>query len=156
MSSFPSCLGVAALLLAGSACGGAPPPGAPIPESRQGTFRFLERVEGSSPEILLEGELTVGPDTVLVDVNRGLCQPPLQPDTQNFRYRCGELTLSFDRRNPTQRASYTVRGRGFEVRRVCRRTAPGSDGRPVCVQFGQELVEAERTFTGRLRPIPAT
>jgi hypothetical protein len=111
-------------------------------------------VEGSSPEILLEGELTVGPDTVLVDVNSGLCQPALQPDTQNFRYRCGDLALTFDRRNPTQRASYTVRGRGFEMRRVCRQTATGSDGRPVCVQFGQELVETERTFTGRLRPIP--
>lgn len=145
-----------ALLLACGACGSAPPPGAPLPESRQGTFRFVERVEGSSPEILVEGEVTVRADTVEVRVNTGLCQPALVADSQEFRFRCGELALAFDRRNPVQRASYAVEGRGFEVQRVCRRTATGSDGRPVCVEYGRELVEVEKIFTGRLRPIPLT
>lgn len=145
-----------ALLLASAACGSAPPPGAPIPESRQGTFRFVERVEGSSPEILVEGEVSVRADTVLVSVNTGLCQPALVTNSQEFRVRCGELALSFDRRNPAQRASYAVQGRGFEMQRVCRRTTTASNGRPVCIEFGQELVEVERTFIGRLRPIPQT
>jgi hypothetical protein len=152
--SNPWSLAFSALLLTCSACGSAPRPGAPIPESRQGTFRFMERVEGSSPEILVEGEVSVFADTVEVRVNTGLCQPALVANSQEFRFRCGELALSFDRRNPAQRANYAVQGRGFEVQRVCRRTATGSDGRPVCIEYGRELVEVERTFTGRLRPIP--
>lgn len=144
------------LLVSAAACGPSTVPSfTPIPVDRQGTFRFLERVMGSTPEILIEGELSVQSDTLLVSINSGNCQPSAVPSTQSFVFRCGDLTLAFDRQNPVQRSSYSVRGTAIEMERVCRRSGRNAAGQTVCLEYGTQRNEVRRTFGGALRPIPA-
>lgn len=128
----------------------------PIPESQHGTFRFSDRVNAAMPMIVVEGEFTVRADTILVEVTTGNCQPVIPPSTQSYGFRCGQVSLTFDRRNPLQRATYSVQGTAMEMRRVCVRFVPNSSGQQVCVQYGQESVQVVRNFGGRIRPIPTT
>lgn len=143
------------LLAAGLAgCNSTVPVLRPTPESQHGNFRFSDRVSQASPTIIVEGEFTVQADTILVSVSTGICQPVVPPSTQSYRFRCGEMTLSFDRRNPLQRSSYSVQGTGMVQQRVCVRFVPNSSGQQVCVQYGTETVQVVQQFGGTIRPIP--
>lgn len=126
----------------------------PIPVSQHGTFRFTDRVSDASPTITVEGEFVVQADTILPGVTAGFCQPVIPPSTQAFNFRCGNVSLSFDRLNPLQRATYAVQGTAMELQRVCRRFVPNQFGQQVCVQYGTESVQVVRVFGGRIRPIP--
>jgi len=126
----------------------------PTPVSQHGTFRFTDRVNAASPMIVVEGEFTVRADTIIATVTSGNCQPVIPPSTQAYNIRCGQVQLSFDRRNPLQRAGYSVQGTAMVPQRVCVRFVPNSSGQQVCVQYGTETVQVVRQFTGTIRPIP--
>lgn len=128
----------------------------PIPESQHGSYRFIDRVNTASPTIVVEGEFTVRADTIIATVTSGNCQPVIPPSTQAYNIRCGQVQLSFDRRNPLQRAGYSVQGTAMVQQRVCVRFVPNSSGQQVCVQYGTETVQVVRQFTGTIRPIPAS
>lgn len=143
-----ACLGLIA------ACGSSVHLTRPIPVSQHGTFRFTDRVSNATPSITIEGEFTIQADTIRPGVTSGFCQPVIPPSTQFFHFRCGAVSLSFDRENPLQRATYSVQGTAMEVRRICVRFGTNAAGQQVCTQFGQESVQVERNFGGRIRPIP--
>ncbi len=126
----------------------------PIPESQFGTYRFTDRVSAASPTIVVEGEFTIQADTIVAGVTLGSCQPMIPPSTQSFNFRCGQVSLSFDRRNPLQRATYSVEGTAIELQRVCVRFTVNQSGQQICVQYGNERVQVARNFGGRIRPIP--
>ena len=126
----------------------------PIPVSQHGTFRFSDRVYEASPSIVVEGEFTVRADTIMAEVTSGNCQPIIPASTQSYGFRCGQVSLSFDRRNPLQRANYSVQGTAMVSQRVCKRYVTNTSGQQVCVEFGQETVQVVRNFGGRIRPIP--
>ncbi|MDZ4675379.1 MAG: hypothetical protein SGI84_13055 [Gemmatimonadota bacterium] len=125
-----------------------------IPDSQHGSFRFSDRISQASPTIIVEGEFTVQADTIIVGVSTGICQPIIPPSTQSYRYRCGQMTLSFDRRNPLQRASYSVEGTAMETVRVCLRYTTNPNGQTICAAYGQETQQVVRVFGGTIRPIP--
>lgn len=137
-----------------AACNSAVPILRPIPDNQHGRYRFSDRISAASPTIIVEGEFTIEADTIKVGVSTGVCQPVIPPSTQSFRFRCGEMTLSFDRRNPLQRSSYAVQGTAMVQQRVCVRFVPNSSGQQVCVQYGTETVQVVRQFGGTIRPIP--
>jgi len=146
------CATIAAALAPG--CASPVPHLYPIPDSQFGTYRFSDRVHEANPPIVVEGEFTIRADTILASVTTGICQPEIPPQTQSFTFQCGPVTLSFDRRNPLQRATYEVQGTAMVLRRECLRYEPGRSGISVCVAYTQEEVQVVRTFSGQIRPIP--
>lgn len=139
-------------LLAG--CGSTAYVAQPIPMSQHGTFRFSDRVNAASPMIVVEGEFTVRADTIVAEVTSGNCQPVIPASTRSYGFRCGPVSLTFDRYNPLLRATYSVQGTAMEMRRVCVRFVTNSSGQQVCTQYGQESIQVVRNFGGRIRPIP--
>jgi hypothetical protein len=102
----------------------------------------------------MEGQFTVESDTIRVEITNGVCLPAIPPSTQYFNFRCGQALISFDRRNPLQRAYYTMEGTAMVLRRVCVRYVTQPNGTQVCAQYGQERVQERTLFEGRIRPIP--
>jgi hypothetical protein len=146
---------VAAIPLIGisGGCLSSSPRGAAVPASRVGIFRFLERVPDASPPVILEGEITVEPDTILVDAAPGPCRyDGLRSRSTTVVYRCGiDVALYFDRDNPIDRAQYSLVTTVQVPFRTCTRYTMTTDGRRICAQTRTEMVPREVRREGRLR-----
>lgn len=146
---------VLTLLTAVAACGGAIPVLHPIPVDQYGSYRFVHRVEGADPPIVVEGEFTIEADSIRAGLTSGYCQP-LQPvSARNIGFRCGPVSLNFSREQPLLRSSYSVQGTAYVLQRVCRRYGTSPTGAQVCLEYGQDRVQVTRTFGGTIRPLPA-
>lgn len=142
----------AVLLLA--ACSYTPPRFEPYPVSLHGTYRFADRVSGSTPALVVEGEFTIQADTILAGLAGGFCQAGIPANIQAFTFRCGTATLWFDRHNPLQRASYSIQGTATVQERVCYRYGTNSRGEQICLEYRQQRNQVTRVFGGVIRPIP--
>jgi len=136
-----------------AACATIAPRTVPYPNAQFGRFAFIEPVAGSSRALVIEGEFVVTPDTVTVTEKHAACDPIQPPDLRLFSYRCGDVTFSFDRRDPARRAQYTVRGQ-----RLAMRTRWDGGfvfaGGTATRRLTNEEYEVEATFTGRLHSTP--
>jgi len=143
----PACV----MLLAIAACGkkGATAP-KPLP-MLDGVYHFSER----PPQLqdAIEGTLTVISDTVIVEAQPGPCSYDREQSwgrNHPYVYRCAEITLSFDRYNPVQKASYRTTTTIFERRTVCVRYETNSSGQRVCVQQETQSVPRQISVSGSL------
>jgi hypothetical protein len=120
-----------------------------------GVYRFMERVEGgeSAMTILLEGSITVMPDTVVIDAVPGPCQYMPGGTRMSMTYRCGNFTISYDRFARRDPARYSVRTTTYRHTRVCRRYVIDAQGRQTnsCAQWATETTEVPATRSGRIR-----
>ena len=126
---------------AGSAC--RPPAGA----TAYGVYRFHQQVLNAKPAVILDGSVTLLPDTLTVS----LATSPCTYDTRSrgdrwIRYVCGDVTFTFNRRNPLRENAYTAPMTEFVSVPVCLQTAIDSRGREVCTRPGSERVERRRTI----------
>lgn len=123
-------------------------------ERHLGVYKFSERVTaaGAGAEIVeIEGHFVVFGDTVTVDARPGPCRLDTRISTPNpFTYICGGVTLSFDRRDPSGHATFSVVLSVTESRSVCVRYSTEASGRR-CVESRTETTQRPVTQTGRLR-----
>ena len=143
----PACV----ILLALAACGkkGATAP-RPLP-MLDGVYRFSERP--AQLQDAIEGTVTVISDTVIVDAQPGPCRYDQQQSwgrNHPYVYQCAEITLSFDRYSPVQKASYHTTTTIFERRTVCVRYETNSAGQRVCVQQETQSVPRKISVYGSL------
>jgi hypothetical protein len=149
MAAASARLATACLILAGVACA----PTRRMPESRNGRFRYLERVADTSPSVQLDGEFTVTQDTIILDASSGSCRyDESSSRTTNLVYRCTDAVFMFDRRDPINHASYVVTTTVRVPVRTCAITSVDSSGRQVCTRYKTEYEERRVQRTGRLRP----
>ena len=158
MSNRRSCLGwIAAALAMAVGCRAPSSAGATPAARRLGVYRFSERVvaPGADAEVMdIEGEFVVLADTVTVDARPGPCRYDTRTTGAGpITYLCGEVTLTFDRQDPVERASYAVdmHARGTET--VCIRYTTNAAGRQVCAQTANQVVDRKVRQSGRLRAI---
>jgi hypothetical protein len=145
---------IAAIPLIGlsDGCVSSSPRGSAVPESRVGIFRFFERVPGTSPEVVLEGEITVERDTILLEATPGPCHyDRLRSGGTTVAYRCSEVFLYFDRNNPIDRAQYSLVATANVPVTTCVLYTT-TDGRRVCAQVRTVMQLREVHRSGRLRP----
>jgi hypothetical protein len=121
---------------------------APAP-IRDGRYAFSERPSGTS--ITLEGTFVVLGDTVMVDATPGPCRY----DSNNapgspIAYRCADVSLWFDRRDPVTKATYDFQSVESKPKSVCVRYTTGPNGQQVCAQTGIEMVEVKVEHSGTL------
>ena len=75
--------------------------------SPDGRYTFEERPTGT-PRVL-EGTFIVLRDTILVDATPGPCRyNPRTTPGGPIMYLCADVSLSFDRRDPVMKATYTL------------------------------------------------
>jgi len=108
-----------------------------------GVYQFNEHVTatGAAAEYIdIVGEVVVLADTVTVDARPGPCRADenVRPPTP-FTYRCGtNVVLTFDRRDPTTRATYVAMLAENVSRQVCARYETDSNGRKLCAETRTE------------------
>lgn len=134
---------------AGSACAKSGAPATP-PAPRVGVFHFAER-----PAQLLEtieGRIFVTTDSVVVDATPGPCRYDNQASHGSgpIVYQCADITLSFDRLNPSGRATYRTTTSVLERHSVCVRYTTDSAGHQVCAQTETQTTERKVPVTGTL------
>lgn len=132
--------------LVATACGGSawrPPTGA----SAYGVYPFHQQVLNAKPAVILDGSVTLLPDTLVVTLATSPCTyDPRSRGNRWIRYVCGEVTFSFNRRNPLRENSYTAPLTEFVFESVCLQTIIDSRGREVCARRGTERVERRGTI----------
>lgn len=135
-------------------------PGPTTSADRQGVYQFSEHVtaNGAAGESIdIEGQATVLADSVMVDARPGPCRfDPTVTSPGPFVYDCGNVRLTFDRRDPVQRSSYTATLAQNESRQVCARYATEVGGRSTCVEWRTETTQrlAKRSGSLRLLRVP--
>jgi hypothetical protein len=144
------------LALAAS-CGGPAAPATPIPTA--GRFAFANPISGSSSFDRFEGVFELVADTVLLEVSGAYCTP--RPGTlEQLSYRCAkgddrdEVRVTFERRNPAQRAKAYATVRTPTTRSICVRYETSASGQRTCAQYSTETVYVSKTQTLFLRPEP--
>lgn len=129
-------------------------------ERHLGVFEFSEHVtpQGMGAESVdIEGSFVVFGDTVTVEARPGPCWLDTRITSPNpITYDCGGVTISFDRRNPTGRAMYSVKLTVTQTRTVCARYATDARGRQYCAETRSEPYQRTVTETGYLRAKRAT
>ena len=143
--------GVAALLLLAS-CRPAPSSLSPAPGDQYGTYRFSERVAGSSPLLVVDGELTFRADSIEARVGEVACLPTVPRDFRQFTLECGTVGLSFERADPLRHPTWSAEGTAMVQERVCRRRELDRFGVERCVEYRNERALKARTFRGELHP----
>jgi hypothetical protein len=124
--------------------------------SRLGVYHFWETIPETSPSLTLQGEVTVEADTILVEVNHGLCHyDQLRSRGTTISYNCSDVLLYFDRHNPTDRARYSVVTTIRVPVRTCIRYTTNAAGQVVCAQMGTRMEWRDVRRSGRLRLRPA-
>jgi hypothetical protein len=143
-----------ATLWISAACASAPPTryAADVPVEKQGRYAFQEAVRGSSRTLVLEGEFVVSADTVTVTERSAACEPVRPPDLRHFVVRCGDLTLSFDRRDPARAVAYRATDYTLTEESACvgRRILVGDQ--PVCGQTATDQREVRGRLSGVIYP----
>ena len=149
-----ACRAAMTLLVATAACGGSAPVQQPIPVDTYGSYRFLHRVEGADPPIVVEGEFTIEADSIRVGLADGYCRRLQPASVRNTAFNCGRVSLYFSREQPLLRSYYGVQGTAYVFERVCRRYGTSPSGARICLEYGQDRVQVIRNFGGTIRPIP--
>ena len=120
-----------------------PPAGA----TAYGVYRYHQQVLNARPAVILDGSVTLLPDTLVVSLATSPCTyDPRSYGNRWIRYVCGEVTFSFNRRNPLRENSYTAPLTEFVYESVCLQTVIDSRGREVCARRGNERVERRGTI----------
>ena len=119
----------------------------------EGNYEYLANL----PSHQVRGGMRVTGDTVLVDPVSDYCRPVMAPpDPFYIRYTCQgtgsyeQITLTIDRRNPTQLSKWSATFRVTRQREVCVEYAI-RDGRQVCVRTQSETYETTETRSGNLQ-----
>ena len=102
------CLGAVAVF---GACSSPKPETAVALDGLIGVYHFSERIAGApgNPPIVFEGEFTVIGDTIKVDARPGPCRyAKRNAGVTSLSYQCGDITVTFDRRNPVERSTYSM------------------------------------------------
>ena len=149
-------------MFAATACHQSSGKGSIIAGDRLGPYQFTEHVAagGSAGETIdIEGQVEVLRDSVLVDARPGPCR--LDTPTVSQRplvYQCGTVTLSFDRRDPIMRSTYSVTLTQNGTQQVCARYTVSSTGRSVCAEYRTETIptSVRRTGTLHLTRVPGS
>jgi hypothetical protein len=146
--------GLAALaLLATFAACTSKPASAPRPlPIVEGTYQFSERPARLAEAI--EGTVTVAGDTLLVEARPGPCRYDEQASwgkNHPFTFQCAEVTLTFDRMHPVDRASYRTTTLVNERQTVCVRYDTNTAGQRVCVQQETQTIPRQISVSGSLR-----
>ena len=139
------------VLLAAAACATKGTTAPKLLPMLDGIYHFSER----PPQLqdAIEGTLTVISDTVIVDAQPGPCRYDQQQSwgrDHPYVYLCAEITLSFDRYNPVQKASYRTTTTILERRTVCVRYETNSSGQRVCVQQETQSIPRKISVSGSL------
>jgi len=137
-------------LLIGAGCASATRYAGPIPEHAHGHYTFSETVAGSTRGLVLAGEFTVAADTITVTEQSAPCEPVQPADMQLVRYRCGDVLLAFDRRNPAH-VTYRVMGYKLESRAGCVGRRVAVVGGVECDRTAEDEVEVPAVLTGYIR-----
>ncbi len=148
------CIAAIPLIGISAGCVSSSPRGPAVPASRVGVFRYFERVPDTSPEVALEGEITVERDTILVEAMPGPCHyDNLRSRGTTVAYKCGaDIFLYFDRHNPIDRATYSLVATVRVPITACVRYTTTTDGRRVCTQTRTVMEPRDVRRSGRLRP----
>ena len=135
-----------------AACQSAGTGSSTMAESRLGLYQFTERIEGARSQLIsLDGEFTVLPDTVTVQLMSASCLYNMQSNrTGPIMYDCGDIKLAFHRDDPIHRSTYSMRINVSEQRQVCVRYEVDAQGRRRCAEMRMEVVDRVVTRTGRL------
>ena len=142
-----------AICLLVQGCATAAPRSMPV-RGEPGVYHFREHVPNTSPVVVIEGDILLMPDTLSVSLNTAPCTYDARSrDTRQIRYVCGIVTMSFDRAEPLQRNTYTVRAPQSFTQRVCAQTTINAAGQTVCVRYGSQTVMRDVTLSGRLTPM---
>lgn len=145
-----SCAFIAAALAACAASTGSG--AASSPSERNGVFRFTERVAETS--VRLEGTITVTADTIALEMNPGPCRrEPQETTVTRVVFTCGDVRLTVDRDNPSERTSYSLVTMKTVSERVCVRYEQSSNGVRTCVEYRTEIEEVPVRRSGRLRTV---
>ena len=127
----------------------------PVLDPRIGTYTFSERLPSARPaeSTIFEGQFTVLVDTVLLDATPGPCRYDREASNGSaIRYRCGDVSVAFDRKDPVEKATYVVSVLIIDQQRSC----PSGTARRGCPSVGgasgSSNVTPDRTElkTGRL------
>lgn len=137
----------------------APPDSTPRPSRRQeGRYQFAATLSGT-PGGLLEGDLTILPDTMLAQVWQSHCQPA-QGTLQTAVYECTdpsrETRLLLDRWDPVNKSRALVRVLKRSVSTTCAEARRATDGSDVCIRWTNNETDASTTreLLLKVRPAP--
>ena len=122
---------------------------APGPPSRIGVYRFAEHPSQLKGPI--QGRLFITHDSVAVEAEPGPCRYDVQSNAGGpIVYQCSDVTLSFDRRDPVNGATYRTTTTVMQKKTTCVRYTTDSGGRQTCAQSQTETTEKTVPVTGRL------
>ena len=144
---------VVAMLFAGFGCASKGTTAPKPPPIADGVYEFSER-PGQLQEAI-EGTLTILGDTLLFDGRPGPCRYDEQASwgkNHPFTYRCAEITLTFDRYYPIDRAYYHTTTIVNDRRTVCVRYSTNAAGQQVCTQTETQTVPRQISVSGSLHP----
>lgn len=144
---------VLATLFAAAACGskGTPAP-KPLPIV-EGVYEFSERP--TQMDEAIEGRVTILGDTLLVDARPGPCRYDEQASwgkNHPFTYQCADITLTFDRYYPIDRASYRTTTIVNERHTVCVQYTTNAAGQQLCTRTETQTVPRRVSLSGSLHP----
>lgn len=143
---------LAIALLAVAACASNQPKTLVVP-THDGTYSFRER-SADDPGFSFEGTFVVLGDTVTIDATPGPCvYDPRVRASGPITYRCGDVTVGFDRPDPVNRASYSYMGTSRTSERVCDQSSTDGRGRQACARSHMEIKETPQMRYGRLSPV---
>ena len=118
--------------------------------SPDGRYTFEERPTGT-PRVL-EGTFIVLRDTILVDATPGPCRyNPRTTPGGPIMYQCADVSLSFDRRDPVMKATYTFSTTEAKPKVVCTRFTIGPNGARECAESSTQFVDQTVSHSGTLR-----
>ena len=119
--------------------------------NRDGRYAFEERPAGTSRTV--EGTFIVLRDTILVDATPGPCQYDARTTPGGpILYKCADISLSFDRRDPVMKARYDYATTESKPKVVCVRYTVGPGGTQTCAETRTDFVAQTVEHSGALRP----
>ncbi|HEX9164772.1 MAG TPA: hypothetical protein VF862_02605 [Gemmatimonadales bacterium] len=124
----------------------------------EGRYRFAATLSGT-PGGLLEGDLTILPDTMLAQVWQSHCQPA-QGTLQTAVYECAdpsrETRLLLDRHDPVSQSRALVKVLKRKISTTCAEARRAADGADVCIRWTNSETDASTTrqLLLKMRPAP--
>jgi hypothetical protein len=116
-----------------------------------GTYRFEAR---SGTTMLLEGTMTITPDTVIVEAHPGPCFPTVGGSKSgSYVIKCAHVTMRVDRTRPLTRTQVTGTRVVIDRKEVCTLEGRDNQGRTICLKWGYESTERDAPVTARIRII---
>lgn len=114
---------------------------------QEGRYQFAATLSGTAAG-LLEGDLTILPDTMLAQVWQSHCQPA-QGTLQTAVYECTdpsrETRLLLDRWDPVNKSRALVKVARRKVSTTCAEARRAADGSDVCIRWTNSETDASTT-----------